>query len=84
MRVWGAVYWPVWLVTAVVTFLVPEIYALASGHPENTLSDWVWRTLKIARHQNPGAWTAADFLTFGCWVVLVVWLTAHFWFRRFA
>lgn len=84
MRLWGAIYWPVWLITAVVTFLVPEIYALVSGHPANTLSDWVWRTLKIAKNQHIGAWTAADFLVFGCWLTLVTWLTFHFFFRRFA
>lgn len=84
MKLWGAVYWPVWLGIAIASFLGPEIYALVSGHPENTLSDWVWRSLKIAKNQSFLTWTAADFLVFGCWIVLAVWLTAHFFFRRFA
>lgn len=79
----AALYWPIWLAATIVSFLVYEIYALATGHPENTLSDWVWRVLKIGKNASFANWTAADFLTFGVWMTLFIWLTFHFFFRRF-
>lgn len=86
MRViWSAaVWWPTWLLAAVSLFLLREIWALASGRPGDTLSWWVWRNLGIMVGERPENWTAGAFLTFGLWIVLVVWLTFHFWFRRFA
>lgn len=80
---YATIYWPVWLITSIMAFLAVEIYALASGHPENTLSDWVWRTLKIGINEKISNWTAADYLTFGVWIVLFTWLTFHFFFRKF-
>lgn len=79
---WGGSYWPAWLGLAVLTFLVPEIYALATN-VRNTLSWWVWDQLHIAAGESPTQWSAVAFLTFGVWLVMVVWLTFHFWFRRF-
>ena len=80
---WAVWYWPIWLLTAIAVFLGPEIYALVSGHPENTLSWWVWDKLQISGHTSFADWTAGDFLTFGVWLTLVIWLTFHFFFRRF-
>lgn len=80
---WGAWYWPVWLGVAVAAFLGPEIAALVSGRSANTLSAWVWRTLQITRDEAITSWGAADFLTFGVWLVLIIWLTFHFFFGRF-
>ena len=79
----AAVWWPVWLAAGAATFLLREVWALASGRPQDTLSDWTWHILKIAKNEPMSAWSAADFLTFGCWLVLVTWLTWHLWFRRF-
>lgn len=80
----AATYWPVWLAVLTVSFLVREIWALQSGRPQDTLSDWVWKALKVAVNKPVSDWTAAHFLVFGCWLVLVAWLTFHFFFRRFA
>ena len=80
---YGSWYWPAWLAATVVTFLVVEVYALASGHSENTLSDWVWRTLKITSRTTVSTWSAADALSFGVWVVLITWLTFHLWLRKY-
>lgn len=80
---WGAWYWAAWLTTAVAAFLGPEIYALCSGRPSNTLSAWVWRALQVTRNETITAWSATDFLVFGCWATLVIWLTFHFFFGRF-
>jgi hypothetical protein len=62
-------------------FLGPEIYALVSNSA-NTLSAWVWRALKIHDHESFSEWSALDYLTFGLWLVLVSWLSLHFWFGR--
>ena len=80
----GSLYWPLWLGVAVSAFLQREIWALQSGHPQDTLSEWVWRVLKVAVNRPLSDWSAAHFLVFGCWLVLFGWLTFHFFFRRFA
>jgi hypothetical protein len=79
---WGAWYWPIGLAVVLVAFLIPEIYALCTN-PGNTLSAFVWRSLAITRDESIGAWSAGDFLIFGLWLTLVVWLTFHFFFGRF-
>jgi hypothetical protein len=80
----GATYWPVWLGVLTGTFLVREVWALQTGHPRDTLSEWVWRVLKVGVNKPLSSWGAPHFLVFGCWLVLVTWLTWHFFFRRFA
>jgi hypothetical protein len=80
----AAVYWPVWLGLGIGTFLLREIWALASGRPQDTLSDWVWRQLHIAAHESIGQWNASDLLVFCAYMsVFVLWLPWHFFFRRF-
>lgn len=79
---WGNVYWPVFLLVALAAFLGPEIYALATGG-KNSLSDWVWRVLVITEREPVLEWSSTDYLVFGCWMVLVSWVTMHFFFRRF-
>lgn len=80
----AATYWPLWLGVLTSTFLLREVWALASGRGADTLSEWVWRLLKITQHESPASWSATDFLVFGCWITLVTWLTFHFFLRRFA
>ena len=79
----AATYWPVWLVLFLGTFGVREGLALASGRPGDTLSDWVWRVLRITSNETPSHWSAVDYLVFGAWVTVFTWLTWHFFFRRF-
>jgi hypothetical protein len=79
-----AVYWPQWLGMLTGTFLLREVWALASGRPNDTLSYWVWVHLHIVSNERISQWTAASFLTFGVWIVLVTWLTFHFWLHKFA
>ena len=76
---WSLAYWPAYLAAAAVLLLVPEIYALVTNHA-NTLSDYVWRMLRVRPGQAVGAWDAARLLTFGAWCTAVAWLTGHFWF----
>jgi hypothetical protein len=79
----GAVWWPVWLGVAVGVFLLREVWALASGRSQDTLSYWVWTALKVTRNESPSVWSATDFLVFGAWMTLILWLTFHFFLRRF-
>jgi hypothetical protein len=79
---WGNWYWPAGLIAILAWFLPAEIYGLVNNSA-NTLSAWVWRSLKIARDMSMLEWSATDFLVFGAWLTLVVWLTGHFFFGRF-
>lgn len=77
-------YWPVWLGVTIGTFLLREIWALATKHPQDTLSAFVWQHLHIVAKESIGHWTATDLLLFLTYVsVFVIWLPAHFWFRKF-
>lgn len=77
---WGNWYWSVWLWFTTATLLGPEIYALITN-ARNTFSDYVWRALDVTKDQQ--SWTAAHFLVFCGWLTLTIWLTFHFFFRRF-
>lgn len=77
-------YWPIWLGATVGTFLLREIWALATRHPADTLSNWIWSNLHIVARESIGRWSATDLLLFCVYVsVFVFWLPAHFFFRRF-
>ena len=80
----AAVYWPLWLGMLAGTLLLREVWALARGRSRDTLSYWIWAHLRITDSERISQWTAADFLTFGVWIVLVLWLTFHFWLHKFA
>ena len=83
-ELWQAgTYWVTWLSLFTGTFLLREIWALSAGRPQDTLSEWVWNLLKITTDEPVGNWSATDYLVCGCWLVLVTWLTFHFFGRRF-
>lgn len=84
MITWGNWYWPWWLGASVASFLAMEVYALVSKGTDNTLSNWVWTQLHATVRESMSQWTAAHFLVFGVWLVLVIWLTWHFFFHFFA
>lgn len=84
MITWGSWYWPWWLGAAVAAFLGPEVYALVRKGTDNTLSNWVWHQLGATVREPMSMWNAAHFLVFGAWMVLVIWLTWHFFFHWFA
>ena len=77
-------WWPSWLGLSAGLFLLREVWALASGRPQDTLSYWVWRILAITQNEPLADWNATDYLVCGCWLVLVSWLTFHLFGRRFA
>ena len=77
-------YWPLWLGLGTGAFLLREIWALATKRPQDTLSDFVWQHLHIVARETIGQWSATDLLLFCVYVsVFVLWLPAHFFFRRF-
>lgn len=72
-------YWLAWFVfTFPVAFFGPELYALLSGHPENTLSAQIWRMQGFIPGQSIVNWGAVHFLIAGILGVLLVWLFGHF------
>jgi hypothetical protein len=64
-----SIYWLAWIA---VGFLPVELYALFSGHPENTLSDQVWHAEGI------GATFVRYFVG-----AFTFWLAFHMTFRWF-
>jgi hypothetical protein len=74
-------YWAIWfLVTFPVAFLVPELYAIFSGHPENTLSNQVWKIETFMPGQSIVNWTAMHVLVGGVLALVLLWLVGHFTF----
>lgn len=72
-------YWLAWFtVMFPVTFFVPEMYALLTGHSENTLSAQIWRLEGFVPGQSVWAWSAVHFLLAGIIGLLLVWLLGHF------
>lgn len=65
------VLWLLWIVS----FLVVELTALWTGHPEFTLSEWVWKLERLGR-----AWTFARYFV----AAFLLWLFFHLvfgWWR---
>lgn len=76
-------YWLIWFLVMFLTFLGPEIYALATNW-RRTLSAWVWSFEREHPGEPISQWTALHFLFIGVFAVVVVWLIFHFsmeWFR---
>lgn len=83
MHSWGSTYWPWFLIAVSLAFLGPEIFALATGQPANTLSEYAWRELNVSAGITFSRHTAAWLLSLGMWAVFVFWITEHIWFYRF-
>lgn len=80
----ASAYWFWWIIASLVTFLAYEIFALVTGHGENTLSNWVWQHLKIHAGESITQWSAGDLLTFAAYItIFVLWLPWHFWLGKF-
>lgn len=81
MITWGRQYWPFYIIFTAGLFLGPEIYALLTNW-RNTLSQYSWNEL----HVNPGipVHTVAWYISLMGWLLFVVVITAHIWWRKFA
>lgn len=77
-------YWLLWLSLTVGLFLLREIWALASGRAQDTLSDHIWHWLNIRPGETIFQWSAGDLITFGVYAtIFIFWLPFHFWGMRF-
>lgn len=76
MNAWSK-YWLTWFFVSFVAFIVPEVWALITGHDENTLSENVWRLEKIPTGGSLWHWTALHVLLGGSLLVVLVWLIGH-------
>lgn len=74
-------YWSLWAAALVTTFLVPEVWMLVAGRPQDTLSAQIWRLEQYAPGQSLWQWNAFHFLFMGALLLLDVWLIGHFGFR---
>lgn len=64
----------------VIWFGLEEGYALASGHPENTLSRNLWRFLQVVAHEHLSQHPAQWVLCLGVWLTVVTFITGHIFF----
>lgn len=80
---WGLWYWPAFLITSSLAFLIAEIIALATN-VANTLSDYAWLEMGLLplTGKNP-VHTAGWFLSLGVTITVMAWLIEHIWFVRF-
>lgn len=68
------IYWAAWLLLG---FGIPETIALVSHHPENTLSEVVWRWFDVLPGQTLWQWKFVHFIL----LAFLVWLAGHLAFR---
>lgn len=76
---WGLLYWPFFMSTVSLLFLPAELIALFTNSV-NTLSDYSWYELGVNGRMIPShpiPWG----LSFIGWVLFVVVITGHIWFR---
>lgn len=79
-----SIYWLTLIAGFVAAFLPVELYALATGHPENTLSAQFWRVMDVVAGQPITQWSAEHWWTAVLIALLFSWLIIHFdfgWLR---
>lgn len=67
---WYDWYWTTWLL---VVFGGMEGWALASGHPERTFSEFIWRVCDVLPGQTVKQWTFVHYAL----IVTLIWLLGH-------
>lgn len=70
--------WLIWFLASFGSFLIFEVGALATGHPEKTLSAAIWRLERFRAGQPIWQWNAAHYLLGGALLVVLTWLLGHF------
>lgn len=79
---WGKLYWPYWIILTSLTFLVPELIALFSGNPQDTLSDYSRSELHVGTAFAGNIHTLAWWASLVLWVTFVAWITPHIWWAK--
>lgn len=78
MITWGKFYWPVAMLTAFGgMFGIPELIAIVTNQA-NTLSDYAWDELRVGFIP---VHTVAWYVSLAGWLLFVVVITAHIWWR---
>lgn len=78
---WGNWYWPVGLSVAALAFLGPELYAVVTN-VRNTLSYYCWHELHIDVAVSSGIHSFAWWNSLLAWLLFVVIITAHIWWKQ--
>lgn len=81
MPTWGLYYWPSFLTFSGILFLVPELYAIITGHVQNTLSDYCWHELDVTKALTFSAHGFAWWSSMIMWAMFVIAITLHIWYR---
>jgi hypothetical protein len=76
----AVVYWSTLLTVFFGGFFAYEITSIATGHPENTLSAYIWNWLGVMRGQPITQWSFAHFAFLGIFTLTAGWLIGHFGF----
>lgn len=71
-------YWTWYLAAASLLFAVREFRALATGHPEKTLSVYLWKKFDVVRGQSISKWSFKHFAFAGTFALAATWLIGHF------
>lgn len=77
---WGKYYWPYFLILSSVLFLIPEIIGLITN-ASNTLSEYCWRELNVHSGLHLDQHGIAWWLSLVAWLLFVVVITAHIWYK---
>jgi hypothetical protein len=77
---WGKYYWPYFLTLVSMLFLIPELIAVVTNHA-NTLSEYSWDELHVS---GLAIHDIAWYLSLSTWLLFVVVITAHIWWRTFS
>lgn len=81
---WASIYWLCTVGGFLLAFLPVELWQIAAGHPENTLSAQVWRLGDVIANQPITQWAPEHWMTFILALLLFGWLIVHFgvgWLR---
>lgn len=75
-----SVYWLSLVGGFLLLFLGPELYAIGTGHSEDTLSAQFWRLGDVVASQPLSQWAPEHWVMAGVVTLLFTWLIVHFTF----
>lgn len=77
---WGRLYWPFFIIVTSALFLGPELIATFTNRA-NTLSEYAWAELRVS---GLAIHDIAWYISIVAWLLFVVVITAHIWWRSFS
>lgn len=76
-------FWLTWFLLSFLSFLTVEVWMLATGRPEYTLSESIWRLEEYKDQQSFWNWSAGHYLFMSAFGLTSFWLFFHFGWGRF-